>query len=187
MAWTEDRVETLKKLWADGLSASQIAKQLGGVTRNAVIGKVHRLGLSGRAAPSQPTRRPAPQRAAARKPKPAAPAPASVKPAAAAKPSALREIKSAAAAPRAPQEAQRLPSGEYATVLTLREGMCKWPIGDPASGEFRFCGRHAGVGNAYCEAHAQMAYQPQAKRKRKPSDDARAVLDSLQSARRVNF
>jgi len=48
MAWTEDRVEVLTKLWAEGLSASQIAKQLGGVTRNAVIGKVHRLGLSGR-------------------------------------------------------------------------------------------------------------------------------------------
>ena len=68
MAWTEDRVETLKKLWADGLSASQIAKQLGGVTRNAVIGKVHRLGLSGRAAPSRPARRPAPRPA----PRPAA-------------------------------------------------------------------------------------------------------------------
>ena len=54
MAWTEDRVEVLKKLWAEGHSASQIAKQLGGVTRNAVIGKVHRLGLSGRATPSRP-------------------------------------------------------------------------------------------------------------------------------------
>ena len=51
MGWTDERVELLKKLWQDGLSASQIAKQLGGVTRNAVIGKVHRLGLSGRAAP----------------------------------------------------------------------------------------------------------------------------------------
>ena len=58
MGWTDERVETLKKLWLDGLSASQIAKQLGGVTRNAVIGKVHRLGLSGRAAPSQPARTP---------------------------------------------------------------------------------------------------------------------------------
>ncbi|HEY9218643.1 MAG TPA: GcrA family cell cycle regulator, partial [Phenylobacterium sp.] len=56
MGWTEERVEILKKLWQDGLSASQIAKQLGGVTRNAVIGKVHRLGLSGRAAPSKPAR-----------------------------------------------------------------------------------------------------------------------------------
>src|SRR4051812_13524175 len=56
MGWTDERVETLKKLWLDGLSASQIAKSLGGVTRNAVIGKVHRLGLSGRATPSQPAR-----------------------------------------------------------------------------------------------------------------------------------
>ena len=59
MGWTEDRVDVLKRLWLEGLSASQIAKQLGGgVTRNAVIGKVHRLGLSGRAAPSQPVRTP---------------------------------------------------------------------------------------------------------------------------------
>jgi GcrA cell cycle regulator len=49
MGWTDERVERLKKLWADGLSASQIAGELGGITRNAVIGKVHRLGLSGRA------------------------------------------------------------------------------------------------------------------------------------------
>jgi hypothetical protein len=53
MSWNDERVELLKKLWTDGLSASQIAGELGGVTRNAVIGKVHRLGLSGRAkAPS---------------------------------------------------------------------------------------------------------------------------------------
>ena len=57
MAWTEDRVEILSKLWAEGLSASQIAKELGEVTRNAVIGKVHRLGLSGRAKPSNPTKK----------------------------------------------------------------------------------------------------------------------------------
>lgn len=53
MAWTDERVEILKKLWAEGLSASQIAGRLGGVTRNAVIGKVHRLGLSGRATTSR--------------------------------------------------------------------------------------------------------------------------------------
>ncbi|PWE18833.1 GcrA cell cycle regulator [Marinicauda salina] len=178
MAWTEERVETLKKLWAEGLSASQIAKELGGVTRNAVIGKVHRLGLSGRAAPSRPTRRVVSKPAA--KPRRTPNAPARSKPAAA---------KSAPApAPRpAPVEAARLPNGEYATVLTLRESMCKWPIGDPADATFRFCGRKASPGGAYCEAHAEMAYQPQSKRKRKPTDDARAVLDSLQATRRVNF
>ena len=183
MAWTEDRVETLKKLWADGLSASQIAKQLGGVTRNAVIGKVHRLGLSGRATPSRPSRRPAPRPSQPRAPKPAvAKAP---KPAASAAPAAPKPTPQPVVP--APQEAQKLPSGEYATVLTLRDGMCTWPIGDPASTEFRFCGRKAEPGTAYCEAHAQVAYQPQARRRRKPADDARAVLDSLQAARRVNF
>ena len=59
MGWTDERVELLKKLWADGLSASQIAAELGGITRNAVIGKVHRLGLSGRAkSPSSASPRP---------------------------------------------------------------------------------------------------------------------------------
>ena len=53
-SWSEPRITTLRTLWLDGLSASQIAKQLGGVTRNAVIGKVHRLGLGGRGAPSAP-------------------------------------------------------------------------------------------------------------------------------------
>jgi GcrA cell cycle regulator len=62
MSWTDERVSTLKKLWLDGLSASQIAKQLGGVTRNAVIGKVHRLGLSGRAAPRNRRARPSRRR-----------------------------------------------------------------------------------------------------------------------------
>ncbi len=58
MSWTDERVELLKKLWGDGLSASQIAAQLGGVTRNAVIGKVHRLSLSGRAKPASSSPRP---------------------------------------------------------------------------------------------------------------------------------
>src|SRR6185503_18971360 len=68
MGWTDERVELLRKLWQDGLSASQIAGELGnGITRNAVIGKVHRLGMSGRVKPpSAATARP-------RAPKPARP------------------------------------------------------------------------------------------------------------------
>ena len=54
ITWTDERVENLKKLWQEGLSASQIAGRLGGVTRNAVIGKVHRLGLSGRVNNTRP-------------------------------------------------------------------------------------------------------------------------------------
>ena len=157
MAWTDERVEQLKKLWSEGLSASQIAKQLGGVTRNAVIGKVHRLGLSGRATPSRPARRtvkPARPRTTTATTAPAARAP---------RPSP--SAPSAAPTP-APVEPAVLPSGEFATVLTLRDSMCKWPIGDPASSSFRFCGRKTGADHTYCEAHADMAYQPSQKRRR---------------------
>ena len=63
MSWTDERVELLKKLWADGLSASQIAAELGGITRNAVIGKVHRLG-SFRPGQKPLVERPAPAQAA---------------------------------------------------------------------------------------------------------------------------
>lgn len=151
--WTEDRVGALKKLWLEGQSASQIAKALGGgVTRNAVIGKVHRLGLSGRAAPSQPTRttfRPTRPR----------PAPAT-------QPSAPRRIEAAqprlaTPTPPAPPPAPDLPG--TATVMTLGAHMCKWPIGDPSSREFSFCGRRASEG-VYCVEHARVAYQPQVRR-----------------------
>ncbi|MEJ6789763.1 GcrA family cell cycle regulator [Brevundimonas sp. BR2-1] len=152
--WTEDRVGALKKLWLEGQSASQIAKQLGGgVTRNAVIGKVHRLGLSGRAAPSQPARatfRPS-------RPRPAQPTQA---------PSAPRRIeavqpRAVAAAPSVPAPMPDLPG--TATVMTLGAHMCKWPIGDPSSNEFSFCGRRSSEG-VYCVEHARVAYQPQVKR-----------------------
>ena len=153
--WTEDRVGALKKLWLEGQSASQIAKQLGGgVTRNAVIGKVHRLGLSGRAAPSQPARatfRPS-------RPRPAAPPTQA--------PSAPRRIEAAqprAVAPVAPTPAQVPDLPGTATVMTLGAHMCKWPIGDPSSSEFSFCGRRASEG-VYCQEHARVAYQPAMKR-----------------------
>jgi GcrA cell cycle regulator len=153
MGWTDERVELLKKLWLDGLSASQIAKQLGGVTRNAVIGKVHRLGLSGRAAPSQPTR---PVFKAPRAPRPA-PAPQP------------RRVETHAAHPAAPAQPQTPFLAEEpgsATVLTLGAHMCKWPIGDPATDEFSFCGRRSEADGPYCPSHARVAYQPQQTRKR---------------------
>src|SRR5579871_3475922 len=137
--WTDDRVEQLRNLWTEGLSASQIARVLGGgVTRNAVIGKVHRLGLAGRAAPSRSDR-----------PRlPSAP-----------KASTLRN-----AMPPAPvveEDPLTLDDGNFATVLTISDRMCRWPIGDPAATEFHFCGRSPKSGSPYCEAHARKAYQPQ--------------------------
>jgi len=146
MGWTDERVETLKKLWQDGLSASQIAKQLGGVTRNAVIGKVHRLGLSGRAAPSKPARpafkapRPAPRPSV-----PAAPR------------RVAQPLTVSRPAPEPVRYVEEAPG--MATVLTLGAHMCKWPIGDPASEEFTFCGRRASD-SPYCVEHQRVAYQP---------------------------
>ncbi len=157
MAWTEDRVDVLTKLWAEGLSASQIAKQLGGVTRNAVIGKVHRLGLSGRAKPSRPVVRVASKQAKAKARVASVPR--------APKTPAVVEV---APPPPPPIEAKPLPNGEYATILTIRDHMCKWPIGDPSASDFRFCGRRHKSGEPYCEAHCSVAYQPSRRRGSSP-------------------
>jgi len=163
MAWTEDRVEVLKKLWAEGHSASQIAKELGGVTRNAVIGKVHRLGLSGRATPSRPVKRP-PRLA---RPKPQVLPDGTVK--------APKPTRAPGMAPSLREEIEQLEplpleNGDAATVLTLRDSMCKWPIGDPADPKFAFCGRKACSG-PYCAEHAKVAFQPARKRERGGRED----------------
>jgi GcrA cell cycle regulator len=162
MAWTEDRVATLSKLWADGLSASQIAKQLGGVTRNAVIGKVHRLGLSGRAKPSRP--KPA-KTATASRPKAA---PKAARPTAKATPTVAKAKPSKAVSlpvsQEPPLEAKPLHDGSFATILTLTDHMCKFPIGDPSAEEFRFCGRKTDPDEPYCKAHSMVAYQPSRRR-----------------------
>lgn len=172
--WTDDRVGALKKLWLEGQSASQIAKQLGGgVTRNAVIGKVHRLGLSGRAAPSQPARTATSFRTT--RPRPAAPA---ATPAQAPQPSAPRHLEAVSSKPVPPTPpAAPIPDlPGTATVMTLGAHMCKWPIGDPSSREFSFCGRRASEG-VYCVEHARVAYQPQVRRgsKESGSDLARSL------------
>jgi len=165
MSWTDERVETLKKLWQEGHSASQIAKQLGGVTRNAVIGKVHRLGLSGRAAPSQPTR---PLYKPARPSRPATSAsshaerPAVQPSARRAEPVIARPVISQPIVPYIEEPGT-------ATVLTLGAKMCKWPIGDPSSDSFSFCGRRSDEGTPYCVEHARVAYQPSQKAKKRDS------------------
>ncbi len=114
--WSDDRVEQLKTLWTEGLSASQIARALGGVTRNAVIGKVHRLGLAGRASPA--AQRAAPPADGAQGAQPAQPC--------AAPPRWWRKIRCT------------LDDGNHATVLTISDRMCRWPIGDPAADRIPF-------------------------------------------------
>ncbi len=155
MSWTDERVELLKKLWSEGLSASQIAGRLGTVTRNAVIGKVHRLGLSGRATTSRKSHRP--------RPRPAQPAAKRV-----AKPrfasvgnTVLRALYQADAEPYVPQaEELVIPANERRSIETLTEASCRWPIGDPQDEAFHFCGKNKLTGLPYCEFHARRAFQP---------------------------
>ena len=162
--WSEDRVSTLKQLWADGLSASQIAARLGmGVTRNAVIGKVHRLNLAGRATPQRAAQPRTPRKASREPSAPGARAPSM--PTAGA--TALKPFAQVNAAPRAmtlpePKPLRLVDSARdgRVTILHLTEKTCKWPIGDPMRDDFCFCGHGPRDGSPYCEYHARMAYQP---------------------------
>lgn len=195
MAWTDDRVEKLKAMWGEGQSASQIAKTLGGVTRNAVIGKVHRLGLSNRAtsgkaaapapaapaaAPEAKAAKPAPKPAPAPEPKPApkaaAPDPAPAAPAAPSKPivaSATARREPPPPTPAMVEDQQRTAKALAAmekkakrlNLLQLTERTCKWPIGDPATDDFFFCGLACSPGKPYCEEHVAVAFQPMSSRR----------------------
>jgi GcrA cell cycle regulator len=168
MAWNDERVELLKKLWSEGLSASQIAGRLGGVTRNAVIGKVHRLGLSGRATTSRmKSHRPRPRAAATAQA-------ASTQRRMQQKPRfaptgnpALRALYQPEAEPFSPAaEELVIPLKERRTIQTLTECSCRWPIGDPQMADFHFCGKDKVAGLPYCEFHARRAFQPPQPRRR---------------------
>ena len=159
MSWTDERVELLKKLWSEGLSASQIAGRLGGVTRNAVIGKVHRLGLSGRATTSR-MKSPRPRRTAAtskRANRPSFRQPGNL---------AFRNLYQGEAEPFIPAEELDIPLAERKTLQDLTESCCRWPIGDPQHAEFHFCNRKKVPGLPYCEFHAKRAFQPPQARRR---------------------
>ncbi|HVG46789.1 MAG TPA: GcrA family cell cycle regulator [Rubellimicrobium sp.] len=198
MSWDDQRVETLKRMWAEGASASQIAKELGGVTRNAVIGKVHRLGLSNRVAPNGQPDGEEPAVAEAAPPSAveslvedepeeedeeevaAAPVPAEdveeededeapvpfrrpIIPAGQPLPPqpSANEIspEAQAAALAVEQTAKRL------SLMELTERTCKWPVGDPATPNFWFCGLPVQQGKPYCEAHVGVAFQPMSARR----------------------
>ena len=177
MAWTDERVEVLKKLWVEGKSASFIAKKLGEVTRNAVIGKVHRLGLSNRNSGTSGKSKskeklPLKEKQEIKKTKngldkridlaktltkpiprpkliitagqPLPPQPSANE----ISPEALATVK----------EVEKM--AKKLTVMELTERTCKWPVGDPATEDFWFCGLPTQAGKPYCEAHVGVAFQP---------------------------
>ena len=172
MNWTDERVEMLKKLWADGLSASQIAAQLGNVTRNAVIGKVHRLKLSGRGktTSSAPRVKKAPSASSA-------PRASSGRSQSSRMSSHSHSVGNAAlkmqyvTIARAQTVAEIsplfiVPVSRELKLVQLTETTCKWPKGDPMQDDFSFCGNDAPDSSPYCSYHSKLAYQPAAERKR---------------------
>jgi len=182
MGWTDERVELLKKLWMEGFSASQIAAELGdGVTRNAVIGKVHRLKLSGRAKPASaaPRARTAPRSGAPRRTS------SGTMGARSSLSASVMKHRSMGGAPMigatalkisedleveayvAPQVQELfIPVEQRLSLLQLSEQTCKWPIGDPLTPEFYFCGQHSEEGKPYCDFHSRRAYHQVDKKKR---------------------
>lgn len=174
MGWTCERVELLKKLWSEGLSASQIAAQLGGVSRNAVIGKVHRLKLPGRG-------KTAPGSARTQK-TPAGSSPSS--PRTRRNTSTVLPINT----PSINLEEKTLktelltedvkevdistksnvvvPISRQLNLLQLSENTCRWPVGDPLSADFHFCGADSDENSPYCAFHAKLAFQPISERRR---------------------
>jgi GcrA cell cycle regulator len=183
MSWTDERVETLKAMWAEGKSASQIAKELGGVTRNAVIGKVHRLGLSNRVGgvdrpedelaaldPAEDSG-PEPEEEGAGRPAPAAaparPAkePAPPRPKTPGQPLPPQPSGSEISAEALANLAEVAKKARRLSLMQLTERTCKWPIGDPATDDFWFCGLPAVPGKPYCETHVAVAFQPMSARR----------------------
>ena len=160
--WSEDRVEQLKKLWEGGLSCSQIAAELGNVTRNAVIGKVHRLGLGGRAkSPSSAAPR-------QRKVRPPAQHVARAKQIKTHGNSALAQAFEVEMDPEVIAYDNVVPMSQRLSLVELNEATCHWPVGDPATPEFFFCGGRAITGLPYCAHHSRVAYQPASDRRRQP-------------------
>jgi len=163
LTWSDVRVEQLKNLWEAGLSASQIAAELGNVTRNAVIGKVHRMGLAGRAksagaaaAPPRP-RKPRPAQHLVRVARPASRGNA-----------ALAQALEVEPEPDPVNFDNVVPMSQRLSLSQLSEATCHWPVGDPGSPDFFFCGGKALPALPYCAYHSRVAYQAPGERRRQP-------------------
>jgi len=159
--WSDDLIARLEKLWAAGKSAGEIAAILGHVSRNAVIGKVHRLGLT--RATQAIAKRPA-----VTKVKRAAPAQEQVSRNAGAVIQHLR---------RAPPKIKPEPyvvaepvdiAPRMLSVLELTDQTCKYGIGDVGEPGFGFCGHETAPGKPYCAGHCALTYRPPEKRERRP-------------------
>lgn len=175
MAWTDERIETLKRLWSEGYSAAVIAHELGGVSRNGVLGKVHRLGLSGRTVGVRKQSGPRSRKRAngtsldhvnAPQPSRSSDAGRAVEPHRPSAPSPLPPIDETAM--NTP-----LDNTKGCQIEDLTERRCKWPLGRPGEPDFAFCGARKDLDTPYCAHHARTAFNPvQSNRKPKAEKEA---------------
>ena len=144
MGWTEDKVEKLKELWGKGNTASQIAEIIGGISRNAVIGKAHRLNLSAKIKTRTATSNKSFENSL------------SVKNDSSKKGRKSRFKSLIIEKDFEPENPKQLEE--------LDENSCKWPIGHPDENNFYFCGRSSLKDFSYCKLHLLYAYQPKGKK-----------------------
>ncbi len=171
-AWTDNDVETLKRLWREKNSASVIAAALSNserkYTRNAVIGKINRLGLQGQGQLAPKLMKSNKRKPGAQEP---APTPTSVSAANAAQEiakSLLAALTNDILALETIEDPAKvdLPVSGRVTLFDLAAGVCRYPIGDPLADDFTFCGDACDITRSYCETHHAVAYNPIQKQKK---------------------
>lgn len=162
MAWTDEMVDQLRAMWIEGLTTGEIGKRLG-VSKNSIVGKVHRLGLSGRPSPikkkeNSDNGKETPE--AAIKPEKEKQTPKEVKPAKAKIEKPVQaETRAEKIAERAECSHKPFHNRNGKTMLTdLDNHTCRWPLGDPKDENFHFCGKKVRIGQTYCDEHANIAY-----------------------------
>ena len=144
MGWSDEKVAKLKELWGSGKTASQIAEIIGGVSRNAVIGKSFRLNLSAKIKTRKATSNQSFEKAAENK---------NISPQRTRKNKFKSLIIDKNFEPENPKQLEE-----------LDESVCKWPIGHPDEENFYFCGRTSLKDFSYCKLHLLYAYQPKGKK-----------------------
>jgi GcrA cell cycle regulator len=157
MEWSDETIARLKLLWAEGLSTAEIGRRMG-ISKNAVVGKAHRLLLASRPSPirrESEGSRPSRPAAARRVVGPTLPSFAAAPPASRPDP-AGRSLPAAALSPA--QSLRPVVAPRPLTTERRRNVACCWPIGEPGTSSFRFCDAESIHGKPYCDTHAALAY-----------------------------